>query len=179
MDIGVEERFFELSIDLLCVLGFDGVFRRLNPAWEATLGFRREELIARPFIEFVHPDDRARTLARNGAVRAGDLNRGFENRYLSKDRGPRWLRWTSRPDPANQVIYGIARDITAEKEAAAELTTLRALLPICSYCKRVRDDQQYWRSVDEYLARHTQIRFSHGVCPRCFEDAVKRERIDE
>ena len=61
----LDERFFDLSIDLLCFLDFNGYFKRLNPAWEAALGFTREELMSKPFIEFVHPDDRARTLDQN------------------------------------------------------------------------------------------------------------------
>jgi PAS domain S-box-containing protein len=159
---------------MLCVLGFDRRFRRLNAAWESTLGYSRDELMARPFFEFVHPEDRDRTLSQNATVRAGGRTLSFENRYLCKDGGYRWLRWTSRPDPAHEVIYGIARDVTDEKEAAAELSTLRALLPICSYCKRIRDDKKYWRSVEEYLATHTQIRFSHGICPNCFTKAFEQ-----
>ena len=65
----LEERFFDLSIDMLCVLGFNGYFKRLNASLERTLGFTVKEMTARPFIEFVHPDDRARTLNQNGKVR--------------------------------------------------------------------------------------------------------------
>lgn len=81
----MEARFFDLSIDMLCFLGFGGHFARLNPAWERTLGFTREELMSRPFIEFVHPDDRVRTLEQNGKVRSGEQALGFENRYICKD----------------------------------------------------------------------------------------------
>jgi len=77
----IEDRFFEDSIDLLCHLDFNGHFKRLNPAWECTLGFTREELMSRPFIDFVHPDDRERTLKQSAAVRGGERALGFENRY--------------------------------------------------------------------------------------------------
>ena len=60
---------FETSRDLLCVTGFDGYFRRLNPAWETTLGFTREELRARPYLDLVHPDDREATMAEAAKVR--------------------------------------------------------------------------------------------------------------
>src|SRR3954465_14871160 len=116
----IEERFFELSIDMLCVLGFAGYFRRLNAAWERTLGFTIEELKSRPFLEVVHPDDRARTLNQNRDVRGGGQALSFENRYLCRDGSFRWLRWNATRDSAQQLIYSVARDTTVEKEAAAE-----------------------------------------------------------
>jgi two-component system, NtrC family, sensor kinase len=178
-----ERRFFDLSIDMLCVLRFDGYFVRLNPAWEKTLGFTRDELMARRFIEFVHPDDRERTLGQNRDVRGGGQARLFENRYLCKDGSFRWLLWNSTSDAARQVIYGVARDVTgrklAEEErerllrdlqaAVAEAKTLRAFIPICAYCKRIRDDDDYWQSVEAYISTHTNAQFSHGICPACFD----------
>jgi PAS domain S-box-containing protein len=188
-----ESRFFALSIDLLCVLGFDGYFRHLNPAWEATLGYRREELMARPFIDFVHPDDRERTLGQNRDVRAGGHAQLFENRYRCRDGSYRWLLWNSTRDEAEQVIYGVARDVTRRKHAEeererlvgqlqtalAEVRTLRDFLPICAYCKHVRDDENYWHSVEAYISKHTSTQFSHGVCPACYERFVKPELTDE
>lgn len=177
----LQDRFFTSSIDMLCFLDFNGHFTRLNPAWERTLGFTREELMARPFIEFVHPEDRERTLAQNAQVRAGGQNFGFENRYRCKDGSYRWFRWTSTPDYDERVIYGVARDITESKQAEAEreylvrelrgalaeVKTLRQILPICSYCKRIRDDENYWHTVENYFSKHSAARFSHGVCPSC------------
>src|SRR4051794_36539963 len=69
MAVEAGDNFFEVAIDMLCFLNFNGYFKRLNPAWERTLGFTREELMSRPFIDFVHPDDRERTLKQNAAVR--------------------------------------------------------------------------------------------------------------
>lgn len=186
-DPELEQRFFDLSIDMLCVLDFSGHFRRLNPAWEATLGFTRGELMSKPFIEFVHPDDRERTLGQNRDVRDGGQARLFENRYVCKDGSYRWLLWNSTRDDARGVIYGVARDITGRKRAEEErerlvaelqnaLTEVRALqgiLPICSYCKRIRDDENYWHAVEAYISRHTNTRFSHGICPTCFTDVVE------
>jgi PAS domain S-box-containing protein len=177
----LQDRFFANSIDLLCFLDFDGHFSRLNPAWERTLGFTREELMSRPFIEFVHPDDREHTLDRNASVRAGYQNFGFENRYRCKDGSYRWFRWTSTSDYDEQIIYGVARDVTESKQAEeererllrelqdalAEVKTLRQILPICSFCKKIRDDENYWHTVESYFARHTTTRFSHGICPTC------------
>ena len=118
---GEHERFFVLSVDMLCVAGFDGYFKRLNPAWEKTLGFSIEELLARPYIEFVHPEDREATLAEAQKLIAGRVTISFENRYLAKDRSYKWLLWNATPLPEQQLIYGIARDITARKRAESRL----------------------------------------------------------
>jgi PAS domain S-box-containing protein len=183
----LEERFFDLSIDMLCFLDFSGYFKRLNPAWETTLGFTRAELMSKPFIEFVHPDDRERTLRQNRDVRGGGHARLFENRYVCKDGSYKWLLWNAAPDAGRRVIYSVARDITdrklAEQErerllerlqaALAEVRTLQGFLPICTYCKRIRDDENYWQAVDAYLAKHTNAQFSHGICPSCYEKFIQ------
>ena len=191
IDIAVDagDRFFEVSIDMLCFLDFNGYFRRLSPAWERTLGFTRAELMSRPFIEFVHPDDRERTLNQNAKVRGGGTALGFENRYMCRDGSFRWFRWNAAADSGNNVIYSVARDITdaklAETEreklvvelqnALAEVESLREIIPICSYCRKIRDDQDYWLTVESYLLKHTNSRFSHSICPSCMSSVVEPE----
>ena len=191
-DRELEDRFFEINLDLLCQLDFNGYFKRLNPAWERTLGWSRTELMSRPFIEFVHPDDRERTLSQNAAVRQGGQALGFENRYLCKDGSFRWFLWNAAPDADGRVIYSVARDVTERKRAEeererlllelqtalAEVRTLRKILPICSYCRRVRDDENYGHSVETYISEHTSTRFSHGICPSCYETEI-RPNLDE
>src|SRR5436305_9081498 len=113
----LEERFFDLSIDLLCMLDFNGYFKRLSPSWERALGFTREELMSKPFIEFVHPDDRERTLNQNREVRGGGQALAFENRYRCKDGSYRWLHWNAASDSSERTIYSVARDVTATKQA--------------------------------------------------------------
>lgn len=183
----LEDRFFDLSLDMLCIAHFSGYFIRLNPAWETTLGFTREELQARPLFEFVHADDRERTLEQNRKVRGGDQAIAFENRYVCKDGSYKWLLWNARADADRQVIYSVARDITQRKQieedrerllrelqtALAEVRALRAILPICMYCKRIRDDENYWQTVEAYISDHTNTRFSHGICPTCYETVVE------
>jgi PAS domain S-box-containing protein len=183
----LEDRFFAVSIDMLCFLNFNGYFRRLNPAWERTLGFTRQELMSKPFIEFVHPDDRERTLKQNREVRGGGRALSFENRYLCKDGSYRWFRWNAAPDFDEHVIYSVARDVTTDKQAEyererlvrelqtalAEVKTLREILPICSYCRKIRDDENYWHTVEGYISRHTMTRFSHSICPSCMATEVE------
>lgn len=183
----LENRFFDISIDMLCFLDFNGYFKRLNPAWERTLGFTRKELMSRPFIEFVHPDDRERTLMQNAHVRGGSDALAFENRYRCKDGSYRWLRWNAAPDSAHRTIYSVARDVTASKQAEEEreqlvrtlqaaldeVQTLRDILHICSYCRRIRDDENHWGTVESYISKHTRSQFSHDICPTCMVNVVE------
>lgn len=184
-----EQRFFELSLDMLCFADFSGYFRRLNPAWETTLGFTCAELMSRPSIEFVHPDDRERTLQQNREVKAGGQARAFENRYMCKDGSWRWFLWNATADSDRRVIYSIARDITARKAAEAErerlvvelqaalaeVKTLQDYLPICSYCRKIRDDEDYWQNVESYITARTGTRFSHGICPSCYTTVMAEQ----
>jgi PAS domain S-box-containing protein len=117
-----QSRFWELSTDLLCTVGFDGYFKRLNPAWERTVGWTREELRAQPFLELVHPDDRARTEAEAGSLAtAGYVTHHFENRYRCKDGSYRTFVWSATSNPDEALIYASARDATETKRAEAEL----------------------------------------------------------
>jgi PAS domain S-box-containing protein len=103
---------FRLSIDLCSVASFDGYFRRVNPAFERTLGWSERELLSRPFIEFVHEDDRASTLDATERLRAGENITDFVNRYRCADGQFRTLSWRSKSVPETRLIYCTARDVT-------------------------------------------------------------------
>jgi len=115
------DRFFTLSLDLFCIASLEGYFLRLNPAWERVLGLPREELLARPWLDFVHPDDREAT--RNaGSTLIHDVEvMAFENRYRCADGSYRWLQWAAAPVRSAGLIYAAARDITDSKRAEEEL----------------------------------------------------------
>jgi PAS domain S-box-containing protein len=115
-------RFIKLSVDMFCVLGFDGYFKSLNPSWEKTLGFTTQELMAKPRIEFIHPEDRALTTAETDRLEhGGEVILAFENRYLCKDGSYKWLLWNAVSAPGQGVIYAVARDITERKRVEASL----------------------------------------------------------
>lgn len=110
------DRFFELSIDMLCIAGTDGYFKRLNPAFSQILGHSNEELLGRPFFDFVHPDDLYATLNETEKLRQGFATVEFENRYRCKDGSYKWISWHCQPHPSG-ALYAVARDITSQKEA--------------------------------------------------------------
>lgn len=114
------DTFFDMSLDMLCIADFQGYFQQLNPAW-SVLGWSFEELRARPFLEFVHPEDVASTLDVMGKLTTTDYSTiSFENRYQCKDGTYRWLLWSSRTShgalrPEDRLYYAVARDITQRK----------------------------------------------------------------
>lgn len=119
------EDIFNLSLDLLCISGKDGYFKRVNPAFERTLGYSSDELISRPFVDFVHPDDRAATEAAQRSLVRGDDVLQFENRYLRSDGNARWLQWSARSVPDEGLIYSAARDISESRRTGEEQAALR------------------------------------------------------
>jgi PAS domain S-box-containing protein len=123
LDLAREEldQFFSLSLDLLGIVGADGCFRRVNPAWERVLGWTPEKLTATPYLDFVHRDDRAATIAEGERMASGEVMMGFENRYQAKDGSYRWLNWSAVASPATGLVYAAARDVTAQKRAAIDL----------------------------------------------------------
>jgi len=115
------DRILELSNDLICIAGMDGYFKYLNPAWEKTLGYKSEELLSRRFLDFVHPDDRAKTMSELELLSAGRQAIDFENRYIDNDGSIRHLSWMATPLPDEELIYAVARDTTERKKAEEEL----------------------------------------------------------
>ena len=109
------DRFFNVALDLLCVADADCFFRLLNITWEKTLGYSRDELMAKRFLDFIHPDDLSATLEAVSTLASQREVLNFVNRYRCKDGTYRWFEW--RATPVGELIYAAARDITERKRS--------------------------------------------------------------
>jgi PAS domain S-box-containing protein len=116
---------FNLSLDLLCISGLDGYFKRVNPAFERTLGYAGETLLSKPLTEFVHEEDRESTRLALARLADGVEVAEFENRYVRADGTECWLQWSARPVPEEGLIYAAARDVTESRRTAREQAALR------------------------------------------------------
>ena len=138
-------RFFDLSRDMICIAGFDGYFKRVNPAFERTLGYSEEELLGRPMADFLHPDDR------HGA--------GGENRYIDSDGEIHWLEWTSVAIPDEDMIYAVARDVTDRKMLEQKMELLSRSDPLTGVFNRRRFDE----TLEAQLAQARRYRRSGAL----------------
>ncbi len=121
-------QLFELSPDMMCIASVDGYLLRVNPAFRLTLGYSEEELTSKPFTEFIHPNDRAATLAELVHLEQGFRTANFENRYRCADGSYRVFSWSASPEPQAGLIYAVARDVTCLKQAEWDLRRSNELL---------------------------------------------------
>jgi PAS domain S-box-containing protein len=162
------ERIFELSLDLLGIVGFDGHYRAVNPAFERTLGYSRQEMVSRPFMDFVHPDDHESSRGAFAAVLRGEAVTDFENRFVCADGSERWLQWSARGVPDQGVMYGIARDVTDRRRIDAQLREAQQTAEARGAELRARvEEQAALRRVATLVAR--------GVSPAEIFSAVAEE----
>jgi PAS domain S-box-containing protein len=118
-------RLFDLSLDAVCIAGFDGYLKLANPAFARMLGYTLEELLATPFVENVHPDDVESVRAVMAELAQGNDIVGFQCRQLCADGSVRWFEWNTRAQPEEGVVYGVARDVTDRRAATAQFDALR------------------------------------------------------
>lgn len=111
-------KFFDVSIDMLCIAGTDGYFKKVNAAFSRELGWTEEQLTARPFVDLVHADDVASTIHEIEKLAGGTPTIRFANRFLCKDGTYKWLRWNAYPEPESGRLYAIARRTQPTGEAS-------------------------------------------------------------
>jgi PAS domain S-box-containing protein len=119
--LNTKNLIFDFAHDLLCVAGFDGYYKMLNPTWEHVLGWSLKELMSKPFMDFVHPDDVEHTQNIEGEIINGKEVFLFENRILCANGSYKWMSWNSHPMPEKLIMIGVARDITESKEVLKKL----------------------------------------------------------
>ena len=136
------DRILELSQDMICSVGLDGYFKYLNPAWEKILGYTVEELMSRPFLDFVHPDDRASTIREFESLVEGRWTIDFENRYTHRDGSSRHLSWKVTPLLDEKRLYAAARDITERKHAEQELRQYQHRLKALASQLTISEEQE-------------------------------------
>lgn len=118
------KRFFNISPDLLCIAGYDGYFKKINPAVSHLLGYSENELYSRPINDFIHPEDRDRTSKARQNLKKSTPLFYFENRYVKKNGDIVWLAWTSQPVQSEKLVFAIAKNITHKKHLEKERLTL-------------------------------------------------------
>lgn len=111
------DRFFDLSLDILCITSFDGTPKQVNPAFEKTVGWTFEDIASKSFLEFIHPEDHEKCLAELHKIVGGGATTSFETRYLCKDGSYKWLEFNALPLVEHKLIYAAARDVTQRRQA--------------------------------------------------------------
>jgi PAS domain S-box-containing protein len=134
------DRLFTLSMDMLCIVGLDGYYRRVNPAFGKTLGYTPEELLATPIFDFIHAEDRPALKAEYVKLSGGEPTAYLENRCRCKDGSFKWVGWTYFPVPEEGLAYGVGRDVTGHRQME-DVLKLRA-----------DELEQANRTKDEFLA---------------------------
>ncbi len=152
-----------------------------NERWLAFTGRTMEQEYGNGWAEGVHPDDLDRCLQIYTTHFAKRESFEMEYRLRRADGEHRWLLDRGSPFHAPDGTFlgfiGSCVDVTdriaAQEELARmhekELDELRGVIPICAYCRKVRDDRNYWQQLDAFLAKHSKTEFSHGICPECKE----------
>ncbi len=193
------ERVFSISLDPICIAGFDGYFKDLNSAWSEILGWSREELLSIPWISFVHPDDADEAMASAEKLMQGRTLRDFRNRYVCKDGRIRWLEWNAMPAEDEGRIYAVARDVTDQIEAQERIRLneerLDSLLKLSQMSgvsdEKIRDYAleeivRLTRSKAGYLHLFNEdtgnlelVSWSKGVLQECRADKTQHDPLDQ
>ncbi len=162
----VLEKFFSLSLDLLCITDLKGQFVKLNKAWEDILGYPTEVLEQKYFQEFVHPEDLAATAEAMRLLNLGQLVSDFQNRYLSKDGTYRNMDWRAKPD--GKYIYAVARDVTDERQSKEHLFTLSERLQLATQAAHIGIWD--WDIDKDHLTWDDTMHVLFGVDPKAFQE---------
>jgi len=190
----------ENASDIITIVDDDGSVRYISPSLERVTGLKTSEVTGKNIFEYVHPDDETaakdvftHVIQNPGGVLSSELRMRHD--------GSSWhvFEIIARNLLQNEAVKGIvvnSHDITLRKEAErereklilelrqalSEVKTLSGMLPICAWCKKIRNDKGYWEQVEAYVGKHSNAQFSHGICPEClkkqypeYQDKIKKE----
>lgn len=174
----------ETSIDFIFHIDKEGVILYCSPALEEILGYSKDEVEKTNFMNYIYPSDLPKAAEALQSVVSGKRLEHFVLKTVSKQRNIVTLEINVAPlmEKGNvEGLQGVARDITQRKieeeererliselrDALGEVKALSGLLPICSSCKKIRDDKGYWKRIESYIQAHSEAEFSHGICPDC------------
>ena len=172
--VAAQERFFLLSIDMLCLASFEGYFIRVNPSFSRVLGFSPEELLSRPILSFVVDEDQSRTIEAFEALFQGEAVIDFENRYRRSDGQVRWISWRAASDPERREIYAVARDVTEMKQLEAQLRQSQKLEALGQLAGGIAHDFN-----NLILAIRSNVLFARGLPDGDFRRHAPLDMIDE
>jgi|GEM_PF-2022399 len=141
------DNIFNLAPDIIAITDFSGNFKKLNPAASNLLGYTLEELLSRPFSDFLHPDQKQLKLEELANLRQKGNAYYIEEQYLTKEGRSKWLAWTSQPLVGEQLIYSVAKDITEKKELEQLLLNSNSLARIGSWEIDCRENKVAWSDI--------------------------------
>ena len=144
-------RIFNSAPDIICIAGFDGYYKKVNPAMSDFLGYSEEELLRTHVLEFVHPEDREKTIAEFENLNNRKGKHYFENRYITKSGKVVWLSWTTKPFYDEGITYSVAKDITEQKELEKLLEQANRLAKIGSWEVDVVNNKVYWSEITRQI----------------------------
>jgi PAS domain S-box-containing protein len=148
------DRFFEISLDILCIATPRGYFKRVNPAFARTLGWSEEELLSRPVLDFIHPEDIEATLTETDKLQQGIRTLHFENRYRCRDGSYRWFAWDCVPFLEEGLLYAVAHDITEQRQ---QQHTLQLMVNLNQATQPLTDPDEIMSVTAQMLGEHLRV----------------------
>ncbi len=142
---------FSSAPDLICTAGFDGYFKKINPAASELLGYSEEELLSQPFINFVHPEDIKKTADELSVLQEGKSKNNLENRYITKFGKIIWLSWSAKISYEEKLVYAVAKDITDQKELEILHDQATRLAKIGSWELDLNVGKMYWSAITKEI----------------------------
>ena len=145
------DQIFKFTPDIICKIGEDGFFKKINPAATKLLGYSEEELLSKKIMEFVHPKDREKTLKQLKRLYLGHPLNYYENRYITKGGQTKWLSWTANLTHEKGITYAVAKDITEKKEMKELLKDVSNLSRIGAWEINFENGTVYWSEMTKKI----------------------------